>query len=67
MKVTEHINQAKDTLVSFEILPPLKGKSIQSIFEHLDPLMLSIQVGLMLPTIAVKACLRKNQMVLLIK
>ena len=39
MKVTEHINQAKDTLVSFEILPPLKGKSIQSIFEHLDPLM----------------------------
>lgn len=39
MKVTEHISQAKDTLVSFEILPPLKGKSIQSIFEHLDPLM----------------------------
>lgn len=39
MKVTEHINQAKETLVSFEILPPLKGKSIQSIFDHLDPLM----------------------------
>jgi methylenetetrahydrofolate reductase (NADPH) len=39
MKVTEHISQAKDTLISFEILPPLKGKSIESIYEHLDPLM----------------------------
>ena len=39
MKVTEHIQNAKDTLVSFEILPPLKGKTIESIFNHLDPLM----------------------------
>lgn len=39
MKVIEHINQAKDTLVSFEILPPLKGKGIQSLYQHLDPLM----------------------------
>ncbi|HMG82816.1 MAG TPA: methylenetetrahydrofolate reductase [NAD(P)H] [Ferruginibacter sp.] len=39
MKVTEHIEQAKNTLVSFEILPPLKGKTINSIYEHLDPLM----------------------------
>ncbi|MBG9375579.1 methylenetetrahydrofolate reductase [Panacibacter sp. DH6] len=39
MKVTDHILQAKDTLLSFEILPPLKGKSIQSIYDHLDPLM----------------------------
>ncbi|WP_343304916.1 methylenetetrahydrofolate reductase [NAD(P)H] [Chitinophaga niabensis] len=39
MKVTEHISQAKDTLISFEILPPLKGKSIESIYDHLDPLM----------------------------
>lgn len=39
MKVTEHINQAKDTLFSFEILPPLKGKSIQSIYDGIDPLM----------------------------
>ncbi len=39
MKVTEHINQAKDTLVSFEILPPLKGKTINSIYDHLNPLM----------------------------
>jgi methylenetetrahydrofolate reductase (NADPH) len=39
MKVIEHINQAKDTLVSFEILPPLKGKTISSIYDHLDPLM----------------------------
>lgn len=39
MKVTDHINAAKDTLFSFEILPPLKGKSIQSIFDGIDPLM----------------------------
>jgi methylenetetrahydrofolate reductase (NADPH) len=39
MKVTDHIQNAKDTLFSFEILPPLKGKSIQSIYEGIDPLM----------------------------
>ncbi|MDE3213414.1 MAG: methylenetetrahydrofolate reductase [NAD(P)H] [Bacteroidota bacterium] len=39
MKVTEHIKEAKDTLISFEILPPLKGKTIESIYNHLDPLM----------------------------
>lgn len=39
MKVIDHIRQAKDTLVSFEILPPLKGKTINSIYNHLDPLM----------------------------
>src|SRR6476660_3749849 len=39
MKVTDHIQQAENTLLSFEILPPLKGKSIQSIYDHLDPLM----------------------------
>ena len=39
MKVTDHIENAQDTLFSFEILPPLKGKSIQSIYEGIDPLM----------------------------
>jgi methylenetetrahydrofolate reductase (NADPH) len=39
MKVIEHINQTKGTLVSFEILPPLKGKGINALWEHLDPLM----------------------------
>ncbi len=39
MKVIDHIHQAKDTAVSFEILPPLKGKTISSIYDHLDPLM----------------------------
>lgn len=39
MKVIDHIREAKDTLISFEILPPLKGKTINSIFDHLDPLM----------------------------
>ncbi len=42
MKVIDHINGAKDakrTLISFEILPPLKGKAISAIYDHLDPLM----------------------------
>lgn len=39
MKIIDHINNAKSTLISFEILPPLKGKGIQSLYKHLDPLM----------------------------
>lgn len=39
MKITDHISDAKKTLISFEILPPLKGKTIESIYAHLDPLM----------------------------
>ncbi|GAB4489805.1 MAG: methylenetetrahydrofolate reductase [NAD(P)H] [Saprospiraceae bacterium] len=40
MKVTEHFKKAKGkTLVSFEVLPPLKGGSMQSIFKTLDALM----------------------------
>ncbi|TNE75076.1 MAG: methylenetetrahydrofolate reductase [NAD(P)H] [Bacteroidetes bacterium] len=39
MKVIDHLNAADETLFSFEILPPLKGKSIQSIFDGIDPLM----------------------------
>ncbi|GGG32881.1 methylenetetrahydrofolate reductase [NAD(P)H] [Bizionia arctica] len=40
MKVTEHINNANGkTQFSFEILPPLKGQNVQSIFDNIDPLM----------------------------
>lgn len=39
MKVTEYINQAKKTLFSIEILPPLKGESMQTIIDGIDPLM----------------------------
>ncbi len=40
MKVTEHIKSANGrNLVSFEILPPLKGGGMQDIFKILDPLM----------------------------
>lgn len=39
MKVTEHIENSKETIFSFEILPPLKGQTIQSIFDNIDPLM----------------------------
>ena len=39
MKVIDHLKQATDTIISFEILPPLKGKGIQSLYNHLDPLM----------------------------
>ena len=40
MKITEHIKSANGkSLFSFEILPPLKGQHIQSIFDNIDPLM----------------------------
>lgn len=39
MKVINHLKEAKDTLFSFEILPPLKGANIQSIYDGIDPLM----------------------------
>ena len=39
MKVTDYLKDAKSTLFSFEILPPLKGKSITSIYNGIDPLM----------------------------
>lgn len=39
MKVTEHISRSNKTLFSFEILPPLKGQGITSLFEGIDPLM----------------------------
>jgi methylenetetrahydrofolate reductase (NADPH) len=38
MKVTDHIQSGKKQ-VSFEILPPAKGSSIQMVFDTLDPLM----------------------------
>lgn len=39
MKVTDHIVQAKSTIISFEVLPPLKGRGIDALYKHLDPLM----------------------------
>jgi methylenetetrahydrofolate reductase (NADPH) len=39
MKVTEHLKKAKKPLFSLEILPPLKGKGIQSIYDGIDPLI----------------------------
>ena len=40
MKVTEHITNGNgNTQFSFEILPPLKGQHVQSVFDNIDPLM----------------------------
>jgi methylenetetrahydrofolate reductase (NADPH) len=39
MKVIDKITGSKSTLISFEILPPLKGKGINALWEHLDPLI----------------------------
>lgn len=40
MKVTEYFKKANgQTLISFEVLPPLKGGSMKTIFDTLDPLM----------------------------
>ena len=40
MKITEHLEKTTgETVFSFEILPPLKGFNINSIYENIDPLM----------------------------
>ena len=39
MKVTEHLAEAKNTLFSFEVLPSLKGRDIQNLFDGIEPLL----------------------------
>ena len=39
MKVTDYIKQSEETIFSFEIIPPLKGKGIEDICAGIDPLM----------------------------
>ena len=39
MKVSQHISEAKRTLFSLEVLPPLKGQRIDSIYDTMDKLM----------------------------
>ncbi len=39
MKIIDHIQNAKKTLFSFELLPPLKGHNINGIYRTIDPLL----------------------------
>jgi methylenetetrahydrofolate reductase (NADPH) len=39
MKVIQHLHQAKRTLFSFELLPPLKGHNIEGIYRTISPLL----------------------------
>lgn len=39
LKITDLIKQEGNTFFSFEILPPLRGKSIDALYEGIDPLM----------------------------
>ena len=39
MKVIDAIQERSDTVLSFEILPPLKGAGIDSLYAGIDPLM----------------------------
>gem|GEM_PF-3730911 len=61
MKVIDKINNRTETLISFEVLPPLKGKTIQSVFDHLDHSWLTTQHGSMLPITAAKAASNTSQ------
>lgn len=38
-KLIDIINQSKKTLFSFELLPPLKGRSIDELYKAIDPLI----------------------------
>ncbi len=39
MKITEHLKNAQSTLFSFEILPPLKGQSLNELLHGIESLM----------------------------
>ena len=39
MKIPERLEKTDETLFSFELLPPLKGRSINEIYNTIDPLM----------------------------
>lgn len=39
MKVIEHYDRAEEPLISFEIIPPKRGKSVKKVFDSLDQVM----------------------------
>ncbi|MCK4923215.1 MAG: methylenetetrahydrofolate reductase [Bacteroidales bacterium] len=39
MNVAETLKNTKETLFSFELLPPLKGKNIEDLYKSIDPLI----------------------------
>jgi len=39
VKVVDHLKNATQTLFTFEILPPMKGASVQAIYDAIEPLM----------------------------
>ncbi len=39
MKITDHFKNATKTLFTLEVLPPLKGENLKTLFSHIDPLM----------------------------
>lgn len=39
MKVTEYFGKSKDTLFSYEIIPPQRGRSIDSVFKLIEQLI----------------------------
>ncbi len=39
MKVTEHFKKSKKTLFSYEIIPPMRGRSIDSVFALIEQLL----------------------------
>jgi methylenetetrahydrofolate reductase (NADPH) len=39
MKVIEHYERANEPLISFEIIPPKRGGSVETVFESLDQVM----------------------------
>ena len=39
MKLTEYLKKNKNTHISYEILPPLKGDNMQTLFDNLQPLI----------------------------
>ena len=60
MKVIDLINGSKSTAFSFEILPPLKGNSIQKVYNVIDKLKNSILNTLTSPHIIANIYIRRS-------
>ena len=67
MKVIDHINRQKIPWFHLKFYLRLKGKTISSIYDHLDPLMEFKPSFINVLITAVKPCLRRKAMALLRK
>ncbi len=66
MRVTEHLDKANETLISFEIIPPKRGGDIKELLSVLEDLVKYNHHLLILQAMLQKFYTKKLQMVVII-